>query len=87
MKNRISELLKTDSVLSSMRYALIWVIWMSLILVGASAFHIIFNTISGDEIQWNGVAILVGAISLFISSAVAGKVIQKKQELKNESKS
>jgi len=69
---------------SSMRRAMYSVIALAAILTLATAASIIVATIKGNEINWQGIAIMTGAIGVFISPVIGGKVWQKKYEAKQQ---
>lgn len=67
---------------SMMRLAMLCVIIMAAILFIAMAGYIIISAIKHGEINWSGMAALVGALSAFIGTLVIGKSNQKGRELK-----
>ena len=81
MKNNV-ELLKEDSKVSSMRWALMQVVRMCYLLVACAGAYIVITSLKGSEINWNGIAILLLSLTGFIGAAVTGKWAQKKDELK-----
>jgi len=68
---------------SMMRLAMLCVIIMAAILFIAMAVYIIISAIKHGEINWGGMAVLVGALSAFIGTLVIGKSNQKGKELKS----
>lgn len=76
------EFLLEDSKLSSIRWALVRVIWMNWVLVLPSGFHIVFNTFKDRPIEWAGIALLLAGLTGFLGAAVTGKWLQKKEEKK-----
>jgi hypothetical protein len=60
------------------------VIGLAAILTLATAASIVVATIKSDDIDWQGVAIMTGAIGVFISPVIGGKVWQKKYEVRQK---
>jgi uncharacterized membrane protein len=77
------ELLKEDSKISSMRWALVQVIRMSFIIILCTGAYIIINSIRCDTIDWSGIGIMLAGLTAFIGAAVTGKYFQKKEENKS----
>lgn len=67
---------------SMMRLAMLSVIIMAMILFLAMAGYMVLNALKGNEINFGGMAGLVGALSAFIGTLVIGKSNQKGKELK-----
>lgn len=80
--SKINELLKEDSKISSMRWALVQVTRMSYLVILSGCFHIIYNTLKSNLIEWSGIALLLAGLTAFIGAAVTGKWLQKKEEVK-----
>lgn len=81
MKNT-DELLKEDSKVSSMRWALMMVVYMCFILVACVGAYIVITSLKTAEINWNGIAIFLLSLTGFLGAAVTGKWAQKKEEIK-----
>lgn len=69
---------------SSMRRAMYSIIAMAAIIVIAMAVYIVISSTKGANIDWNGMAFMMGAIGVFISPAFGGKVLQKRYEVKEK---
>ena len=76
------ELLKSDGIYSSMRFALVSVIIMSFILIIAAAVYLLVTGINGGVIDWSGINSLLLGLAAFIGATAGGKWLQKKEETK-----
>lgn len=65
---------------SAMRISLYWIIGMAVGLTAAIIASIIIMSIKGTEINWEGIALTIGAIGVFIAPAFGFKALQKKYE-------
>lgn len=64
-----------------MRLSLHWIIGMAVAFALSICASIIVATIKGNEIDWQGIALMVGAIGIFIAPAFGFKTWQKKYEV------
>ena len=65
---------------SSIRLALIWSLGLSTIAFIIVCFHVVWNTIEAQPIEWLGLAAFVGGLASFFLAAVYGKITQQKNE-------
>ncbi len=63
-----------------MRLALIW----GMILLSPIFGAITYRIATVDKVDYMGIAVILGASTLFIGALVTGKYFQKKEELTNE---
>lgn len=77
-------MLKSDSNISSMRWALMQMVRMAFILIMAVSANIIIKSYKATDIDWAGIALFLGGLAAFISTGFAGKWLQKKEEGKHE---
>lgn len=63
---------------SAMRLALIWGMWLVTLIFSGLTYKIII----GVNVDYSGMALLVGGLSTFIGALVTGKYFQKKEEIK-----
>jgi uncharacterized membrane protein len=73
-------------VKSSMRLSLYWIVGMAVAFALSVCANIIVATIKGTEIDWQGIAFMIGAIGLFTGPAFGFKTWQKKYEVKGNTK-
>ena len=69
---------------SSMRFVLIRVLRMVEILAYSSIVIQVIIAIRDGDVNWNGYAIFIGALTTLLGSAVTGKWLQKKEEVKQD---
>lgn len=79
---KLRELLDPESKVSSMRFALVSVVYMCFFLVLCVGSYIIISVLKEAAIDWSGVAALMASLSLIIGAAAGGKALQKKTEIK-----
>lgn len=65
---------------STMRVSLYWIIGMAAGLVLAIIIAIVILALKETEINWSGIALVVGAIGVFIAPAFGFKALQKSYE-------
>lgn len=63
-----------------MRISLYWIVGMTVGLTIAIITAIIIMSVKGTEINWNGIALAIGAIGVFVAPAFGFKALQKKYE-------
>ena len=77
----LKETLSEAGTSSAMRWGLIGVVLMAAVLVAAVAAAIIIQTVKADvDVNWPGIATVVGAIGVFLAPAFGFKAYQKKLE-------
>lgn len=74
------ESIKEKSDKSSMRVSLYWIVALAELFGVAICIVLIVQAFKGTEINWNGIALTIGAIGVFIAPAFGFKTLQKKFE-------
>lgn len=68
---------------SSIRVSLYWIIGMAVGFTMSVMAAIVLQAHKGNDINWQGIALVIAAIGAFTSPAFAAKVWQKKYENDN----
>ena len=72
-------ILHEKSEVSSMRVALMWGMGLASLVFISISYKIAFK----EEVDYSGLALIIGATAAFITGLAAGKVVQKGKEGKN----
>ena len=65
---------------STMRVSLYWIIGMAAGLVLAIMIAVVVQALNGAVIDWQGIALAIGAIGVFVAPALGFKALQKRFE-------
>lgn len=61
-----------------------WILGMSAGMVGSVISYIVVHAINNTAVDWNGLGVFLGAISVFIGTGLGAKVWQKQYENKKD---
>ena len=68
------------STISSIRIAMYWILGMAACMVASLVAYIVIHAIKDTSVDWNGIGIFLGSISVFTGTGMGAKVWQKKFE-------